>query len=317
MPFFKNCDTSFLVVMVPRIHGEYAWWGKIIVSEGAHSMGLCMISRGFTRTSVHGALSGLLTTNDFFGEESLLSDQASPTTVTTITQCQYMVLEREHFEELLDLYPQVRRALTRYTDVKQKARDKRNRAAIADQTQQLRKVRYEAQRVQHMLPSDSRQRLAREIAAFEAVIREQYQSTRRSSPGFDRIFASLRRSSCPGAPTTLRGYHEQPGQRAQPRHRPPRSLATLSLPTLRLPTFGRQHRRGEHPLPVMSGKAIPTPDSGNASAGCSAVEHVVEVHLSDADGDPQGQAGGEELLRSTSSFASPGGPPLQRVSTSL
>ena len=26
VPFFKNCDTSFLVVMVPRIHGEYAWY---------------------------------------------------------------------------------------------------------------------------------------------------------------------------------------------------------------------------------------------------------------------------------------------------
>ena len=30
VPFFKSCDTSFLTVMVPRIHREYTWWGKTV-----------------------------------------------------------------------------------------------------------------------------------------------------------------------------------------------------------------------------------------------------------------------------------------------
>lgn len=108
VPFFKNCDTSFLVVMVPRIHGEYCWWGKTIVSEGMHAAGLHMLARGFCRVSASGALTSLLTTNDFFGEESLLTDTPSPSTISTITLVQVMVLEREHFEELLELYPQAR-----------------------------------------------------------------------------------------------------------------------------------------------------------------------------------------------------------------
>ena len=43
VPFFKNCETSFLVVMVPRIHREYLWSGKAVVLEGYHASGLHMV----------------------------------------------------------------------------------------------------------------------------------------------------------------------------------------------------------------------------------------------------------------------------------
>ena len=49
VPFFKACDTSFLIVMVPRIQREYAWWGKTVVSEDLHASGLHMLARGFCK----------------------------------------------------------------------------------------------------------------------------------------------------------------------------------------------------------------------------------------------------------------------------
>lgn len=162
-----------------------------------------MLARGFCRVSQSGTLSTLLTTNDFFGEESLLTDNPSPATVATITLVQVMVLEREHFEELLELYPQVRRALSRYTMMKQRQASANNAAQIAEKAAQLKRVRLEVQRTQHLLPADSRQRLKREIAAFDAMIKENYAATRRTSPaalsGCSLPFCRLRRSSCPGS----------------------------------------------------------------------------------------------------------------------
>ena len=97
VPFFKNCETSFLIVMVPRIHRECSWWGKTVVHENLFATGLHMLARGFCKSSRDGRLDTLLCTNDFFGEESLLeSDTASPKTIVTVTQCQFMVRDGQY-----------------------------------------------------------------------------------------------------------------------------------------------------------------------------------------------------------------------------
>ena len=88
VPFFKNCDTSFLIVLVPRIHREYAWWGKTVVHEGLFATGLHMLARGFCKVTKGGRLSTLLTTDDYFGEGTLLSDVASASTIATVTVSQ-------------------------------------------------------------------------------------------------------------------------------------------------------------------------------------------------------------------------------------
>ena len=186
VPFFRGCDTSCLIVMVPRIQREYVWWDKTVVSEDNHSSGLHMLVRGFCKVTRGGGLDALLTTNDFFGEESLLTEQPSPQTVVTITQCQFMVLDMENFEELLELYPQMKRALTKYTAIKEKAMRESVRPAgqareVRDKERMLFRVRVEMQRTSHLMPLEARVRLRREMATFADAIKALKESLRRAS----------------------------------------------------------------------------------------------------------------------------------------
>ena len=167
VPFFKNCDTSFLIVLVPRIHREYAWWGKTVVHEGLYATGLHMLSRGFCRVSKGGRITSLLTTDDFFGEETLLSDRPATATIATVTQCHFMVLDVENFYELLELYPQMKKALSRYAQVQERTSRRLSlEAEVEEKGKQLHRVKLERTRTIHLMPVVARARLKEEIAAF-------------------------------------------------------------------------------------------------------------------------------------------------------
>ena len=88
---------SQITVIVPRIHREYAWPGKTILHEGVEGRGLFMIGRGFVKITVQGQLKELLAHPDFFGEQTLVTDHPAAATVTTVTLCQFMVLEKGQF----------------------------------------------------------------------------------------------------------------------------------------------------------------------------------------------------------------------------
>jgi CRP-like cAMP-binding protein len=204
VPFFKNCETSFLIVMVPRIHREYTWWGKTVVVEELFATGLHMLGRGFCKCTRNGVLETLLTTNDFFGEESLLSDTPSPSTITTVTQCQFMVLDTTNFAEMLELYPNMQRALKRYDMMKAKTANKlsRERREWTEKSRQLHRVRLEKIRTGHTMPAEALARLRHEISNMAEMIKAEQQraaAARRSSPaGGGHFFMSrARRSSHP------------------------------------------------------------------------------------------------------------------------
>lgn len=165
-----------------------------------HASGLHMVARGFLKLTKGGTLVSILTSNDFFGEESLLAEAPSTLTITTITPSQYMVLETDRFFELLELYPQMKRTFQRYTRLKA-SKDRRTEAERADvneKSQQLHKVRLELKRTSHFLPVEARQRLDVEIHQFAASIRRLYETMRRSSPAYQGgggLISRFRRSS--------------------------------------------------------------------------------------------------------------------------
>ena len=166
MPFFKNCDIAQISVIVPRIQREYAWPGKTVISEGATPTGLYMIGRGFVKVSVQGHLKELLTHPDFFGEQALTGADPSPLTVTTVTLCQFMLLTREQFEEVLELYPSMKKALQRYTA--NKAKQAKNSTMQAENAlTHLMTIKLELQQHGHLLSSEGRKRLNEEIQNLE------------------------------------------------------------------------------------------------------------------------------------------------------
>ena len=227
VPFFRNCETSFLIVMVPRIHRECSWWGKTVVHEQLFATGLHMLSRGFCKATKEGRIENLLTTNDFFGEESLLTDTTSPHTISTVTQCQFMVLDTENFAELLEMYPQMKRALTRYTQIKQKSGRLHDRTKdLADKSKQLHRVRLELQRTAHTLSLEARQRLRTEIAAFAGRIKEQAEARRPSPAGLGMAFVARARASTGCANAFMSKARSAPvmtGAASGPSASPPRS----------------------------------------------------------------------------------------------
>lgn len=164
VPFFKNCDMSQITVMVPRIHREYAWPGKTIMHEGGEGRGLFMIGRGFVRVEQQGTLQGLLTQGDFFGESSLLDEMGSPHTVTTITLCQFMVLDRASFEDVLELYPQMKKTLTKYSKMKQKSN-----SPGAD-SEQLINIKLALQNQRAVLSEEGRKQLVNEMQKLEEQV---------------------------------------------------------------------------------------------------------------------------------------------------
>ena len=81
------------------------------------------------------------------------------------------------------MYPQMRRALTRYTTFKQKSGRRRvDKEELLDKSKQLHRVKLEMQRTRHQMPVEALQRLAREIAALSDTIRAQQEAMRRMSP---------------------------------------------------------------------------------------------------------------------------------------
>ena len=143
VPFFSNLDVTQITVIVPRIQHEYVWPAKVVVYEGLLSPGLYTVVRGFAKTTSGGTLQGLLTHADFFGEESLLSDAPAPLTTQAVSQCQFMILDREDFADVLELYPKIHTALVRHQRLKDKS-TKTPTAKRQTMIQQLQKARRRA-----------------------------------------------------------------------------------------------------------------------------------------------------------------------------
>lgn len=145
-----------------------------------------MIGRGFVKVSVTGHLKELLTHPDFFGELSLTDSGGSPSTVTTITLCQFMLLTREEFEEVLELYPSMKKALFRYAANKEKAA--RNTAsAMNSALDHLLAVKLELQQHRHLLSKEGVKRLTEEISNLESekntTLRTSLTDTPKDRPG--------------------------------------------------------------------------------------------------------------------------------------
>jgi len=147
---------------VPLIHHEFAWPGKTVLHEGVLGNGLYMIGRGFAKKTFGGRLRELLTTTDFFGEGSLLVDAPAAFTVQTLTLCQFEVLAKKEFVNVLTLYPQVKRMLQRYAT--HKAKQDRHQPQHDDISSQLAKVEMDLQQNANYYTKEGKEELRKAMA---------------------------------------------------------------------------------------------------------------------------------------------------------
>ncbi|KAL1499279.1 hypothetical protein AB1Y20_011489 [Prymnesium parvum] len=192
VPFFKNCDLSQISVIVPLVHHEFAGPGKTVLHEGVTCTGLYMIGRGFAKVIAAGQIRKLLSSSDFFGETSLLSDVPATVTVQTITLCQFEVIAKKEFHHVLTLYPQVRRMLVRFAAQREK-KDKQP-YELSDVMKQLGKVTLDLKQANYFTPET---KLELKQAMSDLVEQTRMKSTkadragaRRSSWLAQRLFSS-------------------------------------------------------------------------------------------------------------------------------
>lgn len=111
VPFFATLDAMRIseianlleIRMVPPRH--------VVVHKGDKADSMCFISSGTVSVDV-GPEPHILGAGDFFGEIALLKDCERTATVTTITECQLLVLSVENFNRLLKGDEKIQEALT-------------------------------------------------------------------------------------------------------------------------------------------------------------------------------------------------------------
>ena len=85
--------------------------GNVVVHKGDKADSMCFIASGTVAVEVPPE-PHILGPGDFFGEIALLKDCERTATVTTVTECQFMVLSVEEFQRLLKTNPEIQEAIT-------------------------------------------------------------------------------------------------------------------------------------------------------------------------------------------------------------
>ncbi len=83
--------------------------GQVVVRQGDDAASMFFVSGGELEVDIDGHRERLK--NDFFGEIALLEGGVRSATIRTLTRCQVLVLEQDHFEELLESSPRIDRAV--------------------------------------------------------------------------------------------------------------------------------------------------------------------------------------------------------------
>ena len=111
VPFFGTLDAMRISEIANLLEIRLVPPRHVIVHKGDKADSMCFISSGTVSVDV-GAEPHILEAGDFFGEIALLKDCERTATVTTITECQLLVLSVENFNGLLKGDEEIQKALT-------------------------------------------------------------------------------------------------------------------------------------------------------------------------------------------------------------
>nr|XP_033787505.1 potassium/sodium hyperpolarization-activated cyclic nucleotide-gated channel 1 isoform X2 [Geotrypetes seraphini] len=110
MPLFANADPNFVTAMLSKLRFEVFQPGDYIIREGAIGKKMYFIQHGVAGVIAKTSKEMKLTDGSYFGEICLLTKGRRTASVRADTYCRLYSLSVDHFNEVLEEYPMMRRA---------------------------------------------------------------------------------------------------------------------------------------------------------------------------------------------------------------
>ncbi|XP_072107886.1 potassium/sodium hyperpolarization-activated cyclic nucleotide-gated channel 1-like isoform X1 [Mobula birostris] len=110
MPLFANADPSFVTSMLSKLRFEVFQPGNYIVREGSIGKKMYFIQHGVATVITKSNKEMKLSDGSYFGEICLLTKGRRTASVRADTYCRLYSLSVDHFNEVLEQYPMMRRA---------------------------------------------------------------------------------------------------------------------------------------------------------------------------------------------------------------
>ncbi|XP_072917304.1 potassium/sodium hyperpolarization-activated cyclic nucleotide-gated channel 3-like [Hemitrygon akajei] len=110
MPLFANADPNFVTAMLTKLRFEVFQPADYIVREGTVGKKMYFIQHGIVSILTKGSKETKLSDGSYFGEICLLTRGRRTASVRADTYCRLYSLSVDHFNEVLEEYPMMRRA---------------------------------------------------------------------------------------------------------------------------------------------------------------------------------------------------------------
>ncbi|KAG8430891.1 hypothetical protein GDO86_019800 [Hymenochirus boettgeri] len=110
MPLFANADPNFVTAMLTKLRFEVFQPGDYIIREGTVGKKMYFIQHGVVSILTRGSKETKLSDGSYFGEICLLTRGRRTASVRADTYCRLYSLSVDHFNEVLEEYPMMRRA---------------------------------------------------------------------------------------------------------------------------------------------------------------------------------------------------------------
>jgi voltage-gated potassium channel len=112
VPLFRNLDASRIAAVASVLRGRRAERGERLIRKGDQADSMYFIVSGEIEVDQEtDAPRGRLGAGDFFGEIALIADRTRTATVTALSACRLLVLDKEDFESFMDTHPDLRDAV--------------------------------------------------------------------------------------------------------------------------------------------------------------------------------------------------------------
>jgi small-conductance mechanosensitive channel/CRP-like cAMP-binding protein len=116
--FFRSCLPEELKTIATHMHTRQYPAGTTIVNVGDAGDSMFLVSEGLMNVSIpngsenHALMVGRLHAGDFFGEMSMLTDEARSATVTSVTEAVLYEIRRQHIRDLVHNRPEIADGMT-------------------------------------------------------------------------------------------------------------------------------------------------------------------------------------------------------------
>ncbi|KAM9310910.1 potassium/sodium hyperpolarization-activated cyclic nucleotide-gated channel 4 [Gastrophryne carolinensis] len=110
MPLFANADPNFVTSMLTKLKFEVFQPGDYLIREGTVGKKMFFIQHGVVSILSKGSKETKLSDGSYFGEICLLTRGRRTASVRADTYCRLYSLSVDHFNEVLEEYPMMRRA---------------------------------------------------------------------------------------------------------------------------------------------------------------------------------------------------------------